>query len=208
MNMQKVGRNDPCPCGSGKKYKHCHMQQDQSRAADAHAAPRQAAPQIPAAINAALAHHNVGRLQEAEAIYRQVLRAEPNHPDALHLLGLIAHQAGKSDLAIELIGKAIKAKPSDPLYHSNLGNMLRERGSLERAVKWARRNPAGAGMVALGLLLAAAVVWTGVAQSYNAELVAGKQKLESANAELTLEKSEAERLRGVAEAERARAARQ
>jgi len=23
---QKVGRNDPCPCGSGKKYKHCHGQ--------------------------------------------------------------------------------------------------------------------------------------------------------------------------------------
>jgi preprotein translocase subunit SecA len=23
---QKIGRNDPCPCGSGKKYKHCHGQ--------------------------------------------------------------------------------------------------------------------------------------------------------------------------------------
>ena len=23
-NVVKVGRNDPCPCGSGKKYKHCH----------------------------------------------------------------------------------------------------------------------------------------------------------------------------------------
>ena len=23
-HVQKVGRNDPCPCGSGKKYKHCH----------------------------------------------------------------------------------------------------------------------------------------------------------------------------------------
>ena len=86
--------------------------------------------------------------------------------------------------------------------------LARRAGGLERAVKWARRNPAGAGLVALGLLLAAAVVWTGVAQSYNAELVAGKEKLESANAELTLEKSEAERLRGVAEAERARAAKQ
>ena len=28
----KVGRNDPCPCGSGKKYKNCHMRQDQARA--------------------------------------------------------------------------------------------------------------------------------------------------------------------------------
>jgi preprotein translocase subunit SecA len=23
-SAEKVGRNDPCPCGSGKKYKHCH----------------------------------------------------------------------------------------------------------------------------------------------------------------------------------------
>lgn len=27
-DMPKVGRNDPCPCGSGKKYKHCHLRQD------------------------------------------------------------------------------------------------------------------------------------------------------------------------------------
>ncbi|HEX6383389.1 MAG TPA: SEC-C metal-binding domain-containing protein, partial [Anaerolineae bacterium] len=31
-DMPKVGRNDPCPCGSGKKYKHCHMRQDQAGA--------------------------------------------------------------------------------------------------------------------------------------------------------------------------------
>jgi preprotein translocase subunit SecA len=30
---QKVGRNDPCPCGSGKKYKHCHGRSD-AQAAD------------------------------------------------------------------------------------------------------------------------------------------------------------------------------
>ncbi|HDZ3478769.1 SEC-C metal-binding domain-containing protein, partial [Pseudomonas aeruginosa] len=27
-NEQKIGRNEPCPCGSGKKYKHCHGQLD------------------------------------------------------------------------------------------------------------------------------------------------------------------------------------
>ena len=32
MPVPRVGRNDPCPCGSGKKYKNCHMQQDQARA--------------------------------------------------------------------------------------------------------------------------------------------------------------------------------
>ncbi len=34
MNMAKVGRNDPCPCGSGKKYKHCHWSQDQQQSSD------------------------------------------------------------------------------------------------------------------------------------------------------------------------------
>ena len=38
-------------------------------------------------IEQALEHHRAGRLQQAEAIYRQMLRQEPNHPDALHLLG-------------------------------------------------------------------------------------------------------------------------
>ncbi|MCB8951714.1 MAG: SEC-C domain-containing protein [Ardenticatenales bacterium] len=31
--MPKVGRNDPCPCGSGKKYKNCHMRQDMAASA-------------------------------------------------------------------------------------------------------------------------------------------------------------------------------
>ena len=37
-----------------------------------------------------LAHHQAGRLQKAEAIYQSILQNQPQHPDALHLLGLIA----------------------------------------------------------------------------------------------------------------------
>ena len=47
------------------------------------------------------------RLTEAEACYRRVLAAHPDHADALHLLGVIAHQVGRRDLAVELIGQAI-----------------------------------------------------------------------------------------------------
>ncbi|MHC5020646.1 MAG: SEC-C metal-binding domain-containing protein, partial [Planctomycetota bacterium] len=44
----KIGRNDPCPCGSGKKYKKCHGKQDTGDAGgDAAAGP--AAPQPPSA---------------------------------------------------------------------------------------------------------------------------------------------------------------
>src|SRR5882672_4974938 len=39
-------------------------------------------------------HHRAGRLQQAEAIYRQIMQDVPNHADAIHHLGLIAHQTG------------------------------------------------------------------------------------------------------------------
>ena len=45
--------------------------------------------------------HQAGRLQEAEQHYRRLLAADPNHADGLHLLGVLAHQAGRPDAAIE-----------------------------------------------------------------------------------------------------------
>ena len=66
---------------------------------------------ISKAIETALEHHQAGHLRQAEAIYRQILQAEPNHPDALHLLGVIAHQAGRNEIAVELINKAIRVNP-------------------------------------------------------------------------------------------------
>ena len=80
------------------------------------------------------AHHIAGRFQEAEAIYRKVLAVEPNHPDALHLLGMIAMPSGNYALVAELIGKAIVANPRVPAYHNNLGVALKELGRLEEAV--------------------------------------------------------------------------
>ena len=49
---------------------------------------------IEQAIEFALEHHNAGDLSKAESIYNQILQAEPNQPEALHLLGVIAHQMG------------------------------------------------------------------------------------------------------------------
>jgi len=46
-----------------------------------------------------------GRLETAQQIYRQILAAEPNQADALHLLGLIAYQVGKYAVAIDYIGR-------------------------------------------------------------------------------------------------------
>ena len=48
---------------------------------------------------AAVRDHGAGRLAQAEAVYRQVLAEQPDHPDALNLLGVLEHQAGRSDAA-------------------------------------------------------------------------------------------------------------
>jgi hypothetical protein len=43
----------------------------------------------------AVQHHHAGRIDQAEQLCRLVLQSDPNHPAALHLSGVIAHQAGK-----------------------------------------------------------------------------------------------------------------
>ncbi len=85
-------------------------------------------------LDAGITHHQAGRLVEAEASYRQVLAAQPDHPDALHLLGAIAQQAGRHDLAVELIRQAIRLNGQDPFYFCNLGLALRDLGMIDEAV--------------------------------------------------------------------------
>jgi protein O-GlcNAc transferase len=79
---------------------------------------------IQQALELALQHHQSGRLHEAERIYRQILAREPNHADALHLSGLIAHKAGQNQRAVELITRAIQVNPSEAVFQNNLGIAL------------------------------------------------------------------------------------
>lgn len=129
--MKKISRNDPCPCGSGHKFKQCCQAPKKAQAVSA----RSLGTQIVKAIQAAVAHHQAGRLPQAEAVYQQILQVSPNHPDALHYLGMIAHDVGKIEMAVELISKAIRANPSSPMYYINLGNALKDQGKLEAAVE-------------------------------------------------------------------------
>jgi tetratricopeptide (TPR) repeat protein len=79
-------------------------------------------------------HHQAGRLSEAEACYRRVLAVQPDHADALHLLGVIAHQVKRHDIAVDLISRAIRRNGQNPFYFSNLGLALQELGRLDEAV--------------------------------------------------------------------------
>lgn len=84
-------------------------------------------------------HHAAGRLAEAEKILRQMLRANPGQPFALHLLGVIAHQAGKTEDAIRLLGMAIEKLPTVGQFHANLGEMCRLLNRLDEAVAHGER---------------------------------------------------------------------
>ena len=96
--------------------------------------PRQQTPTIQNAIDQALQHHTAGRLPEAERIYRQILQADPRQPVALHFLGVIAHQVGKNEVAVDLIMKALAIRPNEAEAHNNLGAALKELGRLDEAV--------------------------------------------------------------------------
>ncbi len=61
---------------------------------------------IQQAYASAVQHHQAGRLQQAEQIYRQILAQQPARADALHLLGLIAYQVGRHEAAVDLIRPA------------------------------------------------------------------------------------------------------
>jgi tetratricopeptide (TPR) repeat protein len=91
------------------------------------------------ALAIAVSHHQAGRLDAAEQIYRQILQAEPDHADARHLLGVAAHQAGRHALAVECIGRAIALRPDEAHYHHNLGTAYRAMGRFDEAAACYRR---------------------------------------------------------------------
>ncbi|MSQ50900.1 MAG: tetratricopeptide repeat protein [Betaproteobacteria bacterium] len=166
--MTKTGRNDPCPCGSGRKYKLCCANSQ----GGAHAA-LSAQPGIAQTLQIALEHHQAGRLALAEPLYRRVLQTNPDHPDALYFSGMLARQSGDLDSAsiffshclrvnarhclaalslgnVQLAqGQAVAAEQSyrsaitadsgNLEAHANLGNALQSQGRLEAALESYRR---------------------------------------------------------------------
>lgn len=119
--MNAPRRNAPCPCGSGLRYKACCGRlEGTARAA------------LDAKLRGALDLHQSGRLAEAEALYLEVLQDDPGHAEARHFLGLLMHQSGKAQRAVQLIGEALAAAPTAQM-HCNLGVVLQAGGRLDEA---------------------------------------------------------------------------
>jgi tetratricopeptide (TPR) repeat protein len=69
-------------------------------------------------------HYRAGRLNQAEAEYRQVLACNPEHADTLHQLGIIASQQGKTQDAADFFERAARKNPTSSLFLCNLGIAL------------------------------------------------------------------------------------
>jgi predicted O-linked N-acetylglucosamine transferase (SPINDLY family) len=94
---------------------------------------------ISEALALAVANQQAGRLDVAEQIYGQILRVEPNHCDALHLLGVLAHQRGRHEVAVSHLRRAIAIDKRQPHFHNNAGEAYRAMGRLDEAAACYRR---------------------------------------------------------------------
>src|SRR6266513_1182498 len=108
-----VGRNDPCPCGSGRKYKHCHgAVPDRVKAGR----PRRTGVEIQPSLERAKSLHQRGYLTEAESMYLEVLKRLPRQADAMNMLGILCAQRGDpvlgSDWSARLLSKATTSRPT------------------------------------------------------------------------------------------------
>ncbi|HEX3633784.1 MAG TPA: DUF5672 family protein, partial [Casimicrobiaceae bacterium] len=126
--LPAAGRNDPCPCGSGKRYKNCHGALDSASppAIPAPATHPDSAPS-PATehrVHQAIALHQRGDTAAAEQVYREVLAKQSRHPLAQHFLGVLLYQRNDIDAALPLLQSSVSAAPAEPEFHNNLGLAL------------------------------------------------------------------------------------
>jgi Flp pilus assembly protein TadD len=84
-------------------------------------------------------YHQAGKIEEAETLYREILRAQPDHPEVMGLLGLAVCQLGRPGEAIEWIERAIALEPGRASFHCNLGMALAAAGRQPEAVAAHRR---------------------------------------------------------------------
>jgi Tfp pilus assembly protein PilF len=122
------GRNDPCPCGSGRKFKRCHGvpaggQGDRAQAL----------------AEAALERIGADDPLSAERFAREALALAPSNADALNVLAIAACRRRDFPSALASVDRAIRTAPAAAPLHMNRGNILREAGRPVEAMAALRR---------------------------------------------------------------------
>ena len=136
------GRNDPCPCGSGKKYKKCCQGKVESplplpsRQQGQDAVARKSVPS-PAELNQMVALFNAGHHAELESRARSLVGRYSDFGLAWKILGVTLQTQGKDSLSA--LRKAAELLPDDAEAHYNLGNTLLILGRSDEAEASYRR---------------------------------------------------------------------
>jgi hypothetical protein len=125
ISIANTGRNSPCPCGSGKRFKDCcgalgeaGASPSQAAASGNTSADEWAGPtgetlrELATKMQEALHLQTTGKHEAAADLYRDVLRVVPSTHDALHMLGVIEHLLGNAPEAVQLIDAAMALRPA------------------------------------------------------------------------------------------------
>jgi tetratricopeptide (TPR) repeat protein len=143
--MNAIGRNDPCPCGSGKKYKKCCLGRDEALARQTRPADlpvhneddftAEILPKVDAAVDRLLIRVEKGQLENVEAGFEALLRQHPNYHTTNYAMGVyLAMVLGEPDKAIPFFQKAVSIFPPLAEAHCNLGLCYIKAGRIPRAV--------------------------------------------------------------------------
>ena len=122
-----VNRNDACPCGSGRRYKHCHgsLAQDPSRISSASRGAQDAAPGSSGLRSETLAAYRAGELRRAEALYRRLIAERPDDVEARQMLaGVLFERLHYGDALVVLWDAVERDAWRNPVYRTNLGFAL------------------------------------------------------------------------------------
>lgn len=119
-----VGRNAPCPCGSGRKYKQCH------------GVPAAAVPSATATaplFREAQELLRRGDYAAAAGRYADILARNPEHADARHYLGMACCLQGRLNDGLAHLRASLALNPADAVYQNNIALWLEEAGDLDGA---------------------------------------------------------------------------
>lgn len=129
----KPGRNDPCPCGSGKKFKKCCHDKFEARLGMSSISVKESIPTL-AEMNQIVALYNAGRYVELEGQARLLVEQYPGSGFAWKVLGTSLWVQGQGKEALPALYKATEFLPNDAEVYNNLGNALRDLGQFDSAV--------------------------------------------------------------------------
>ena len=120
MNIKSIGRNDPCPCGSGKKFKQCCQNKQENQSETAKTRQLENIPTLFAKARQASLQND---FITAEKNYNEILTINSKHILTLNNLGILKQNQGDHTAAITFFKRALKIEPS-AATHSNLSTSL------------------------------------------------------------------------------------